>query len=291
MKQIILSIWLAMLAGPLLAQSWTFGGDRATAPPSISGTPTGAPRVGGFEIVCLQGEWSLYLFTGIVAERGAAPAPVTIDIDGTAFVTRFDFRPPIGDEGLILTPEIIEALKAGSRVVISYPTGGQPYAATFTLRGSSRALGAVQDSCAAPTPDNAPDRFQLAPTQSSSEAITLASALFRPALEEAHEVDGRVGILDASLVDLENGSRVLVSVLGPSTALYGVAGSATMIAVMPPASDWQIVASQVGFNVYIDRQNITDGYPDLVYQAQRGFDQPFVVWRWNGDEYAFLSRL
>lgn len=291
MKRIIFSVFVSMLASSAIAQSWTHGSDRATAPPSISGTPTGGPNVGGFEITCYEGEWSLYLFTGIGPESSASPPTVEIIVDGQPFETTFDFRPPSADYGLILNPPIIAALKSGSQVEIAFPTGGTPYSATFSLRGSSRALSTVQERCKTSSPASSPNRFQLAPTQSTSEAITLASSILRPLLEDAHQVDGSVGIDMASIVDLENGTRVLVSIIGPSTALYGVAAYATVVAVQPPSGPWNVVASENGFAVYVDRQSITAGYPDLVYQNQRGINQPFVVWRWNGSEYAFSRRI
>jgi len=291
MKRILFSVCVSMIASSAIAQSWTHSSDRATAPPSISGTPTGSPNIGGFEITCYQGEWSLYLFTGVAPERSASPAPATVIVDGQSFETSFDLRPPSADEGLVITAPIIEALKSGNQVEITFPTGGTPYWATFSLRGSSRALSAVQERCNTPSPASSPNRFQLAPTQSTSEAITLASSILRPLLEEAHQVDGSVGIDMASIVDLDNGTRVLVSIIGPSTALYGVAAYSTVIAVQPPSDTWNIVASENGFAVYVDRQSITAGYPDLVYQNQRGVNQPFVVWRWNGSEYVFSRRI
>jgi hypothetical protein len=291
MKRIIFSVFVSMIAAAASAQSWTHGPDRATAPPSISGTPTGSPNVGGFEITCHQGIWSLYLFTGIAPDRSVSPPPATLIVDGQRFETNFDLRPPSADEGLVITPSIIEALRSGNQVEITFPTGGTPYSATFGLRGSSRALGAVEAECAYPTPTSSPNRFQLAPTQSTSEAITLASSILRPLLEEAHQVDGGVGIDMASIVDLDNGTRVLVSIIGPSTALYGVVAYSTVIAVQPPSRSWNVVAAENGFAVYVDRQSITDGYPDLVYQNQRGVNQPFVVWRWNGSEYVFSRRI
>lgn len=148
MKRVFFFIFISMIAPAAIAQSWTHGTDRATAPQPISGTPTGGPNVGGFEIVCYQGEWSLYLFSGIGPESSASPPPVEIIVDGQTFETTFDFRPPSADEGLILNPPIIAALKSGNQVEIAFPTGGTPYSATFELRGSSRALEAVEAGCA-----------------------------------------------------------------------------------------------------------------------------------------------
>jgi hypothetical protein len=110
------------------------------------------PRRGTLsEVVCYQGEWSLYLFTGISPDRSGSPSPATLIIDGQIFDTTFGLRPPSADEGLVITPQIIEALKSGSQVEITFPTGGTPYSATFGLSGSSRALGAVEAGCAYPT--------------------------------------------------------------------------------------------------------------------------------------------
>lgn len=114
MKRIIFATLISMIASAATAQSWTHGADRATAPRSISGTPTGSPAVGGFELTCYQGLWSLYLFTGIAPKRGASPAPATLIVDGQRFVTTFDLRPPGAEEGLVITVPILDALKSGT---------------------------------------------------------------------------------------------------------------------------------------------------------------------------------
>ena len=284
MRRFVLPLILSVMALPALAQSWSHSAGRATAPPSIGGQPTGNPSVGGFEIVCFQGDWSLYLFTATSSHGGGGSA--SIIVDGQRFEARFDLRPPAGDEGLIVNLPIIEALKAGSRVEITFPTGGTPYSATFSLRGSSRALSAVEAGCAFPTPATARDRFQTVSGASTSTAITLASSLLRPILEEAHQIDGRVGIEAAGFIELDSGWRFLITHIGPSTALYGVAASAAVIAAKAPTGDWEVVAQQTGVAVYVDNQSMTNGYPDILYQSLRGVNPPYGVWTWNGREYA-----
>jgi len=278
------ALWVLGGSVPLAAQSWSFQRDRAIAPPSIAGDVTGSPRVGGFEIVCFQGEWSLYLFTPVSPSGGGGAA--TVIVDGQRFDTRFDLRPPAADEGLVLIPPIIEALKVGSRVEITFPTGGAPYSATFSLRGSSRALSGVDANCAYPTPVTARDRFRTVSGASTSAAITLASSLLRPILEEAHQIDGRVGIEAAGFVELDSGWQFLIANIGSSTALYGVAASAAVIVAKAPTGDWNVVAQQAGVAVYIDNLGMTNGYPDILYQSLRGVNPPYGVWTWNGREYA-----
>lgn len=289
----------AMMLGALLmpgvahAQSWQFSGDRATAPRSVAGDPTS-----GFEIVCFQGEWSLYLFTAVSPSGGGGDGSggggggaATIIVDGQRFPTRFDMRPPMGDEGMIVTPAIIDALKAGSRVEITFPTGGTPYSASFGLRGSSRALSAVDSGCAVPTPATHPERFKSPAMGSTTEAITLASELLRPILTDAQRIDANVGIGGANIVDLGNGWQFLIVDIGPSTSLYGVAAFETVLAAKPPAKEWQIVAQQVGVAAYVDSQAMTNGYPDIWYQSVRGVNQPYALWQWTGSEYAFRRRV
>ncbi|MEP2890920.1 hypothetical protein [Tateyamaria sp.] len=249
-----------------------------TAPRAISGDPSG-----GFEIVCFQGEWIMYLF-GLPTAEGAA---ATISIDDQVFPVQIIYGN--GSDGIQLDDAILEALRAGRSVRVSSSNPSSKFDSTYGLRGSSKALNAVAVRCGAPTPATAPNRYKSPPAGSDSEAITLASTLFRPMLEDAHQTDPQVGIASAGFINLENGWRFLVSDLGPSTSLYGIVGFVTPIAAQPPSGDWRIVDVKVGVAVYIDAQNMTNGYPNIVYQNVRGANPPWNVWTWNGQKYA-LSR-
>lgn len=294
MKHVIFSLFVSMIASSAIAQSWTHASDRATAPPSIAGTPTGGPNVGGFEIVCYQSEWSLYLFTGISPERSGSPSPATLIIDGQRFDTTFGLRPPSADEGLVITPPIIEALKSGNRVEITFPTGGTPYSATFGLRGSSRALGAVEAGCAYPTPITAPERFRSGVGDSSPEAVNLARSILSDDLAqmrlEANKPD--IDVEAAWFVDLDDGWRFITATVGASNFHFGFNGYGTIVLAKPAGQDWQQVGPHApSFWVAVDTQARSNGWPNLIYQSERGVNQPFVVWSWNGNEYVLLQRI
>lgn len=276
MKHFALAAILSATAFPAFAQNWTHSADRATAPRAITGDPSS-----GFEIVCFQGDWILYLF-GLPTAEGAL---ATITVDGQAFPVQIIYGN--GGDGIALNGQILSALKSGSTVRISSTHASSRFDSTFGLRGSSRSLSAVEASCASPTPATAPERFVSAPIGSTSEAITLASSFLRPVLAEAQKVDPKVGIETASIIDLGNGWQFLVADIGPSVVLYGADAVASVIAAKPPARDWQIVAKQTGVVVYLDSQNLTNGYPDIWYQGLRGVNQPYALWQWTGSEYAF----
>lgn len=294
MKNLVFSGLISIIASAATAQSWTHGSDRATAPPSISGTPTGSPNVGGFEITCYQGIWSLYLFTGIAPKSSASPSTATLIVDGQRFETTFDYRPPSADEGLVITAPILEALKAGSRVEITFPTGGIPYSATFGLRGSSRALEAVEAGCAYPTPITAPERFRSGVGASSAEAVALARTILSDDLAQMRLEASKpnIDVEVAWFVDLDDGWRFIIATVGASNFHFGFNGYGTIVLAKPVDQDWQKVGPHApSFWVAVDTQARSNGWPNLIYQSERGVNQPFVVWRWDGNEYVFSRRI
>ncbi|MCE8001182.1 MAG: hypothetical protein HEP70_20330 [Rhodobiaceae bacterium] len=276
MPRFIFAVALTLFAFPAFAQSWTHSADRAVAPPATAGDPSS-----GFEIVCFQGEWILYPFGLPTAEGSAA----TTTIDDDAFPVQIIFGN--GSDGIALDSAILKALKAGSAVRISSTEPSSRFDSTFGLRGSSRALNAVEEGCAVPTPATKPERFASAPQGSTSEAITLASALLRPVLTDAQRIDPKVGIETANIIDLGNGWQFLIADVGPSIALYGADAVATVLSAKSPSKDWQIVAQQTGVAVYIDSQGTSTGYPDIWYQSLRGANPPYAQWQWNGSQYEF----
>lgn len=139
MKAFILAGVLSVLASASLAQSWTAKGGRAVAPQSIAGD-----RSGGFEILCDRGNWVMYEFAAY-APNGVN-APVRLEIDGVRYQAHFDFFGD-GDEGIALSPQIIAAMKAGRTVKVQYASGTAGIDTTYTLRGSSKALGQIGARC------------------------------------------------------------------------------------------------------------------------------------------------
>lgn len=276
MKHVISAFALSFVAGVASAQSWSHEADRAVAPRAIAGDASP-----GFEIVCYQGEWFMYLF-GLPTAEGAS---ATISVDDKSFPVTIVYGN--GSDGIELNGAILTALKAGNSVRVSSNAPSSSFGSTYGLRGSSRALNAVEAQCAYPSPATAPDRFLSPPMGSTSEATTIASSLLRPVLEEAHEIDPKVGIEGANLVNLENGWSFLIADIGPSTMLYGMDAVSTVIAARPPSGDWRIVAEQTGVSVFIDDKNMTNGFPDIWYQAIRGVNQPYALWQWDGANYDF----
>lgn len=283
MKHFIAAMILSCSAGAAAAQSWRVQGDSAIAPKPIAGDDSG-----GFAVVCTPGEWVLYEHTAYAPSDEDSPANVVID--GERYDAQFG-RFEGAYQGIALSHQIINAMKAGNTVTVSFISGSAIISTAYTLRGSSQALNAVEAQCAFPSPATAPDRFKSAAMGSTSEAITLASWLLRPVLEEAHEVDPQVGIDGANIVDLPNGWSFLIAAIGPSTGLYGVAAFSAVTAARPPGEDWRIVAHKGGVATYIDSQGMTNGYPDIVYQSVRGVNQPYAMWQWDGQQYNFVRRI
>lgn len=267
---------LGFEANTVHAQSWSYSADRATAPAAIAGD-----RSPGFEIVCYQGEWMMYLF-GLPTAEGA---PASINVDGQPFPATIIIGN--GDDGIRMTGAMLRALQSGRQVQVVSVAPSSSFSATYSLRGSSRALQAVAANCGDATPATAPGRFLSAPPQYDAEATSTAKLLLRDILVDAQRTDPRVGIEAAGFVELHDGWRFLITDIGPSTMLYGVAGFATVIFAAPPQQEWRFVESKTEVAAFIDSQGRTNGVPNLVYQAVRGVNQPYALWSWNGQAYAF----
>jgi hypothetical protein len=235
-------------------------------------------RAGGFEVICYGGDWYMFVFTVHSPASDASPAFVTVD--GETHQASFA-RYGEGDLGITLNPVIIAALKTGNRVSISY--GG--FEAMFPLRGSSRALAVVEANCAYPTPSTDKNRFKTTLGNPNPEAAAVAEQLLASEIAEDRQHDPAIGIAFAGFIDLANGWRFVVADVGPSTAIYGIAGFYTTVIAMPPNEDWRVVDRKTAVATYVDSQGMTNGYPNIIYQNVRGVNQPFGLWTWNGEKY------
>ncbi|MEM8576967.1 MAG: hypothetical protein AAGF60_03870, partial [Pseudomonadota bacterium] len=214
--------------------------------------------------------------------------PATIMVDGRPFPTRYTV--PYDSPGLIVPPEAIQAMKAGRVLRITFPTGGQPYDASFNLAGSASAIGAIDAGCGRPTPATTPARYASATQQPNPEAQAIAQQLFAGGIAQARATDPRVGIDHAALIQHPSGTRILLTIVGPSTALFGISGFEEVIAVQRPGQAWEVVMSFSGTASYVDMGPAPSGYPDFMIQSVRGLNPPFGHWRWNGQVYAIAGR-
>lgn len=277
-----LTAFLCLAPLALHAQSWRAETGRATAPASISGD-----RAGGFEVVCQDGRWYMFVFTN--ASVGTLPSPATVTVDAQAFASEVWWYGD-GEEGIGLTPEVIAALKQGSRITVAF--GG--FSATFALRGSSRALDRAEASCRFATPSNASFRFIGAQGESQEPARALTRQIMADDLAtmraEASKPD--IDVDAAWQIDLGEGWQGIVAYVGPSIFHHGVAAFGTEVFIKPPSADWQSVGPHApAFSVQFDTLLRNGGWPRLVYQSDRGVNQPYVFWQWDGTEYVFERRV
>lgn len=270
---------------PLLAnaQSWTFNANRATAPASIGGN-----RSIGFEIVCTQGEWILYPF-GLPTAEGA---PASINVDGQVFPVKIIYGN--GSDGIMLNGTILKALKSGRRMQVSSSAPSSSFSATYTLRGSSRALEAVERNCGYPTSTTAPHQLKGPTGESDPMAERLAEQLLASKLEimrrEANKPD--IDQQGAWFIDLDNGWRFLQVTVGYSNYHYGFSQFGTTVYAQPPGQFWQqILWLSSPVSVQIDTQQETGGWPNILLRNMRGDNQPLNLWSWNGQKYVHRQEL
>jgi hypothetical protein len=96
----------------------------------------------------------------------------------------------------------------------------------------------------------------------------------------------------AWFVDLDDGWRFIIANVGTSNYHFGFNGYGTIVLAKPMNQAWRQVGPHApSFWAAVDTQARSDGWPNLVYQNQRGVNQPFVVWSWDGNEYVFSLRI
>lgn len=149
------------------AQNWTFADNRIVIPAPLSGS-----GVEGALMTCRDALYFLTLL-GVSIGDGSSATPVALLVDRSVFATTAD---PAGV--ISVSDAAVGALKSGNRVTISYTSKGNSAEATFTLRGSSRALEALATSCPSAGADEetvpeAVASMEFAPTVSVGEKLAV----------------------------------------------------------------------------------------------------------------------
>lgn len=283
MKHFIFAVTLACASGTASAQSWGYETGRATAPRAIAGDVSP-----GFEVVCYQGQWFMYLF-GLPTAEGAA---ATILVDDQSFPVTIVYGD--GSDGIELNGTILAALKTGNSVRVSseFPSGA--FSSTYTLRGSSRALNAVEAQCAHPTPATAPERFRSTVGESNPQAVALLRGLLAERLtrmrQESNEPN--IDVQGASFIELEGGWTFIVADIGYSNYHFGFTQAGTTVYAKSPSGGWQEVLWLVSTaTVSFDLHQASNGWPDVMLRNTRGVDPPYALWQWDGQQYNFVRRI
>ncbi|MDN2568571.1 hypothetical protein N1F89_20295 [Aquibium sp. A9E412] len=231
---------------------------------------------------CAAQDWTLALSVAPGAPALPAAGQATLAIDGN----RQPARSAAAGGGLdIAVPHAaLEPLKAGLRLAVELAPESEPLA-VFSLRGSRRAITAVEERC---TPRVLPGYNRLVFTPYSSYlnlARTLRAEDMR-AFRAATNGQPRI----AAAMHHAGAERLLFVELCGSSWYYGETGCsiaafhATDAQAGDPAA-WRVVLESEGGALYLDPAPSGSGLPDIVMMAERGPPET-QRWHWSGAAYA-----
>lgn len=110
-----------------------------------------------------------------------------------------------------------------------------------------------------------------------------AQAALAPMIGSAEEVE-------AVRLPLWN-DRVLLAASVFDGAAFGISGLNFAVYTQTGTAPVRQVMSVTGAVGWADLDNLTDGWPDIWLQNVRGLNQPFGIWRWDGQAYAHLKNV
>lgn len=188
----------------------------------------------------------------------------------------------------------IVQLQKGNEAELRLSSGDQKVAALMRLRGSSKALDGIWQTCGArmmnANPANRPNRFvtQHGASQPEAEALARNAATDMLAQMRTEANDPNIDIMTAWLIDLEDGWRFLLTEVGPSNFHFGMGGFGGIVLASPPGESFRRVGPDASAGlIWLDLEQRYQGWPRLFFQSARGVNPPFHVWRWNGQEYIY----
>ncbi len=208
MRTLLTAGVVLLLAIPVgaTAQQWTLQstGTSARLPTSYEGLPNSA-------VSCIDGH--LYFETGsglAVDAFTSAGDAASISVDGTLFKTKAEQLEHTA--AVAIPPEAVPALKRGTKMAISYPTGAGVEQRSFSLRGSGRALSTIESRCGLSSASAAAP----SPSPASPSASGGSDALKRLQIAVAQEVTPDCQSLGGKSVSFERGAVQTVAAADPA---------------------------------------------------------------------------
>ncbi|MFI0842712.1 hypothetical protein [Mesorhizobium sp. IMUNJ 23232] len=271
---VLLAASLGISAPALASDRWEEAGSGAVA---ILPVPVKATAITGGSLVCAEQRWSFRLRTDDrVASSGFVQAKLTVDEE--SFPVMAEQRP-----GLITVPidfAMIEGLKSGAGLAISFGSGPDSPAATFALRDSRKVLEAVAPRCSQVDMS----AFEQVSLSETDPAVERARPLLAEETKLFREATSATPKLAATHLDRGGGREMLFATLCGSSWYYGRTGCSLFGYIRPtPADEWRQAYNSEGMGLYIDPKISNGGWPDLVTLERGGVVQ--IHWKWNGSQY------
>lgn len=253
---------------------WEEAGSGAVA---ILPVPSRATAITGGSLACAEQRWSLRLRTE--PRPAGPPLAAKVTIDRSAFAVAAEYG--TGVFTVAVSSEMLEALKASSRLAVVLGPGTEAPQASFALRGSQKVIEAIAPRCS--PVDLGP--FQPVTLSETDAAAALAEPLLAGEVKLFRAATSGTPKLAAARVDRGEGREMLFASLCGSSWYYGRSGCSLFGYLRgTPTAEWRTVYNTEGMALYVDPSTANAGWPNLVTLEMPGGVTP-IHWKWNGEAY------
>lgn len=284
MKQAGLPIAFALAlftAHPALSSSWQEAGSGAVA---ILPSPEKASGIAGASLFCTEQRWS-FLFR---LEPGAMTSDTTMPGMLTAGGARFAVEglPKNGQLVVPLTMNMLEPIKASTRMTFEIGHKDTALKAEFALTASRAAINAIAPRCSAV---DMSVYERIVPTE-TDPVVAEARLLLAGEAKLFNEAVGYDPNVAAQKLELADGKTLLIASLCGSTFYYGESGCSIFGFVRrDPVENWHLAYDTEGVQLYFDSKARND-FPDLLTLPMTGAAEP-SRWVWTGSAYEIRDEM
>lgn len=282
------AITLAATTAPAMANVW-----RAERDGSRASLPIKSETVSDAAMVCAGQRWTLELkmkraLTGDAAKLG-------ILVDGNPYPT--SARLAGETVSIAIERSMLEPIMAGQKLTIDFPETLETSVGDLDvpLRGSRRAISAVQEACA----QIDMSAYEAVPLTSAKKSVDLVTEIRAEDIKAFNYATTAKPKIEAASVDVSDDHSIVFGRLCGSWWYYGASGCNITGYVQLPAqvdpeaedgaeataTRWQPVFDSENATLYIDPANVHDGWPDIITLPTRPHNWP-KVWRWDGERYS-----
>jgi hypothetical protein len=276
----------ALLAAAQSASSadrWEEAGSGAVA---ILPSPKPSTGIEGGSFYCSQQSWA-FLFR-LTPEAGLVAG--NIEKAKLAVVDQlFELDAQISKQAakVSVPREILLGLKEGTGLTVDIGDGKDAPKATFNLRSSKLVIEAIAPRCSQ-IDMSAYESVSLSPTD---PAVPQATAMLKDEIKLFREFTLKEPVVATTVLEFEGDKRLMLASLCGSNNYFGDSGcSLTGYAADGAESIWKQAYETEGVHIYIDRKQVTDGWPNLVTLPMVGGTEP-AHWAWSGGDYQLLDQI
>lgn len=267
----------------LSADRWEEAGSGAVA---VLPAPKPSTAIEGGSFYCSQQSWA-FLFrlapdAGLVVGNIEKAKLAVID-------QLFELDAQISKQAakVSVPREMLLALKEGTGFKVEIGEGEAAPKASFNLRSSKLVIEAIAPRCSQ-IDMSAYESVTLSPTDA---AVPQARGLLEDEIKLFRAFTLKEPVVATTVVEFAGDKRLMLASLCGSTNYFGDSGcSLTGYAADGADSIWKRAYETEGVHLYIDRKQVTDGWPNLVTLPMVGGTEP-THWVWSGEGYQLLDQI